>query len=295
MKLKLNKQIVENKQLTHDAIMVYTGVVASYRCNCGEVLTNKNMINYYLTQTKKIPRRFEESLRSGVQELLDKHIISCKEKVGIDYYFDLKNIKLKESDKFVFVEFEDIRKIMMSSNSNKSGLLRLYLCILSTFICKNKVQDVREPDKYNNILGMMSQKYFSDITGLSMRSIVEYMKILESLELLYISRCSFMFKDEKGNIKQHNNIYGRYKDRELIEEFAQVRYNMYDELHKVHSMSAVNHARSLMQKYNRLQKGIEYDSETISAIYKYVKGYNEKNPSKCKDMSIFQKYGYKIN
>ena len=90
MKLKLNKQVIENKQLTHDAIMAYTGVVASYKCNCNEVLTNKNMINYYLTQTKKMPRRFEDSLKSGVQELLDKHIIICGDKVGIDYYFDLK-------------------------------------------------------------------------------------------------------------------------------------------------------------------------------------------------------------
>ena len=134
MKLKLSKQIIENIQLSHEAIMVYIGIIISYKCECNAVLTNKNMLNYYLTQTRKIPRRFEENLRKGLQELLDKNIVICKEKVGIDYYFDFKNIKLDDNDKFVFVDFEDVRKIMISDFQNKGGLLRLYLCMLSTFI-----------------------------------------------------------------------------------------------------------------------------------------------------------------
>jgi len=289
MKLKLSKTIIENSQLTHDAIMVYTGIVASYRNNCNAVLTNKNMINYYLTQNRKMPRRFEENLRKGFQELLDKEIVICKEKIGVDYYFDLKNIKLNEVDKFVFIDFDDIHKIMVSNSYNKGGLLRLYICILSTFISKNKIKDIREPEKFNNILGMMSQKYLSEITGLSSHSVVEYIKTLEQLELIYVSRCSFMFKDEKGNIKQHNNIYGRYCDRELIDEFAKIRYDMYDDLHKVKSTTATNNARSLMQKYNCLRNNTEYDKDTVDAIYNYICSYNEKYPKRTKDMKPFEK------
>lgn len=294
MKLKLSKQIIENKQLSHEAIIVYTGIVASYKCDCNAVLTNKNMLNYYLTQTRKIPRRFEENLRKGIQELLDNNIVVCKEKVGIDYYFDFKNIRLDENDKFVFVDFEDVRKIMMSNYQNKGGLLRLYFCMLSTFISKNHIKDIRDSDKYNNILGMMSQKYLCDITGLSSRSVVEYIKVLEQLELIYVSRCSFMFKDSKGNIKQHNNIYGRYSDRELVDEFAKIRYDMYDDLHKVKRTTATNNARSLMQKYNCLRNNTEYNKEMVDAIYDYVCSYNEKYPKKAKDMKPFEKYGYKV-
>lgn len=295
MKLKLNKQIIENKQLSHEAIIVYTGIVASYKCDCNAVLTNKNMLNYYLTQTRKIPRRFEENLRKGIQELLDNHIVVCREKVGIDYYFDFKNIRLDENDKFIFVDFEDVRRIMMSNYQNKGGLLRLYFCILSTFISKNHIKDIRNSDKYSNILGMMPQKYLCDITGLSSRSIVEYIKILEQLELIYVSRCSFMFKDSKGNIKQHNNIYGRYCNKELIDEFAKIRYEMYDDLHKIKSTTATNNARSLMQKYNYLRNNTKYDKDTVAAIYNYVCSYNEKNPKKAKDMKPFERYGYKVD
>ena len=294
MKLKLNKQIIENKQLSHEAIIVYAGIVSSYKCDCNEVLTNKNMLNYYLTQSRKIPRRFEENLRKGLQELLNKGVIVCKEKIGIDYYFDFKNIKLEEKDKFIFVDFQDIRKIMISDYQNKGGLLRLYLCMLGTFISKNHVQDIRNPEKYNNIIGMMSQKYLCDVTGISSRSIVEYIKALEQLELIYVSRCSFMFKDKKGNVKQHNNIYGRYVDKDLIDEFAQIRYNMFDDLHKVKSATATNNARSLMQKYNRLKNDIKYDNKTVASIYEYICKYNEKYPKKAKDLKPFEKYGYRI-
>lgn len=295
MKLKLNKKIIEDTNLSHEAIMVYIGIVVSYKCDCNAVLTNKNMLNYYLTQTSKIPRRFEENLRKGLQELLDNNIVVCKEKVGIDYYFDFKNIKLDDDDKFVFVEFEDIRKIMTSEYQNKSALLRLYLCMLGTFISKNHIKDIRDPDKYNNVLGMMPQTYLCQITGLSSRSVVEYIKILEYLELIYVSRCSFLFKDDKGNVKQHNNIYGKYCDMELVEEFTQIRYKMYDDLHRIKSSSATNNARSLMQKYNRLTKDIKYDDKVVEEIYEYICKYNEKYPTRKKDMKPFEKYGYKIN
>jgi hypothetical protein len=167
--------------------------------------------------------------------------------------------------------------------------------LLSTFILKNKIKDIREPEKYNNKLGMVSQEYISDILDVSVHTVVEYTKILEQLELLHISRCSFMFKDEKGNVKRHNNIYGRYNDKELIDEFAKIRYDMYDDLHKVKSTTATNNARSLMQKYNYLRGGTKYDKDTVAAIYNYICSYNEKYPKKTKDMKPFKKYGYKID
>ena len=107
-----------------------------------------------------------------------------------------------------------------------------------------------------------------------------------------MSRCSFKFKDKSGKIKRHNNIYGRYADKDLIDEFANIRYQMYDDLHKVQSENNINNARSLTQKYNHMIKGTKYDKATVAAIYTYICKYNEKYPKKAKDMSIFEKYGY---
>ena len=294
MKLKLKKEIIENKCLSNNAFMTYVGIMSCYKKDFDFVFLNKNMINSYMTKKVHITKKFDENIRSGIKELLDSKIIICNDKVGSDYYLGLKNIQLDDNEKFTFVNFNDIQTIMSSNYKGKSNLLRFYICMLGTFISQNKVKDIREPEKYNNILGMMSQEYLADLCNISVHSVVEYTKVLEKLELIYVSRCSFMFRDNKGSIKRHNNIYGRYADKELIDEFAKVRYDMYDDLHKVKSTTATNNARSLMQKYNCLRNNTKYDKKTVAAIYEYVCKYNEKYPKKAKDMKPFEKYGYKI-
>ena len=293
MKLKLKKEIIENKCLSNNAFMTYVGIMSCYKKDFDFVFLNKNMINSYMTKKVHITKKFDENIRSGIKELLDSKIIICNDKVGSDYYLGLKNIQLDDNEKFTFVNFNDIQTIMSSNYKGKSNLLRFYICMLGTFISQNKVKDIREPEKYNNILGMMSQEYLADLCNISVHSVVEYTKVLEKLELIYVSRCSFMFRDNKGSIKRHNNIYGRYADKELIDEFAKVRYDMYDDLHKVKSTTATNNARSLMQKYNCLRNNTKYDKKTVAAIYEYVCKYNEKYPKKAKDMKPFEKYGYK--
>ena len=293
MKIKLKKDIIESKNLDNDAIMSYVGIVSSHIYGMDETLTNKDMINFCLTKQHNASKRFEENIRNGIKQLLKTNTIICKDKIGINYYLDNNNIILEDNDKFIFVDLEDINKIMNSGSQSKSSVLRLYLCMLGTFIGKNHIKDIREPDKYNNVLGMMSQDYLAEIAHISKSSVVEYIKELERLEIVYVSRCAFKFKDKSGRIKRHNNIYGKHQNRHLINEFADVRYQMYDDLHKIHNMSAINNARSLMQKYNCLRNGVTYDGDTIAAIYNYVIEYNEKNPKKCRDMSVFNRYGYK--
>jgi len=295
MKLKLKKDVIENKIISDEAIFAYVGIVLCYRNGLNAVLTNKNMINYYLTHDECMSRRFEENLKKGIQELIDSKIITCHKQIGIDYYCDLLNIKLLDNDKFVFVDVEDIMKITTMNHKNKLGILRLYLCMVSTFISKNHITDIRDSDKYNNILGMMSQKYLEELSGLSHYAVIEYLKILEQLNLIYVSRCSFAFKNKQGKVKSHNNIYGKYIDKDIIDEFAQIRYSMYDDLHQIKSTTITNNARSLMQKYNYLRGGTKYDKKTVALIYEYVCSYNKKYPKKAKDMSVFSNYGYKVD
>jgi DNA-binding transcriptional regulator YhcF (GntR family) len=294
MKLKLKKEIIENKNISNNAFMTYIGIVSCYKRDFDFVFSNKNMINYYMTKKIKISKKFDENIRNGMKELFEKEIIICNGKIGSDYYLGLQNIQCNDNDKFTFVDFSDIQTIMSSNYKGKSNLLRFYICLLGTFISKNHIKDIREPEKYNNILGMMSQEYLAGLADVSVHTVVEYTKALEELGLIYVSRCSFVFKDSKGRTKRHNNIYGKYKDRELIDEFAKIRYAMYDDLHKVQSANKVNNDRSLMQKYNCLRNNTDYDKETVTAIYNYVCEYNKKHPKKAKDMTPFVKYGYKI-
>lgn len=295
MKLKLKKEIIENKCLSNNAIMTYVGVVSCYKYGFNEIFVNKSMINYYLTKKTTIPRRFEEALREGLKELIEKNVLECNYKNSFNYYFSLKNVKLEDGDTFIFVDFQDVQKIMSYEYQGKISLLRFYICLLGTFLSKNNIQDVREPDKYNNILGMMSQNYLSDISCISKHSVIEYTKILESLNMIYVNRCSFMFRDVYGNIRRHNNVYGKYENKSIIDEFVKIKYNMYDELHKVNNEKIMNAHRSLMQKYNCLCNGQEYDEKTIEDIFKHIVNYNNKYPKKEKDLTIFKQYGYVID
>ncbi len=290
MKLKLNKKITENKDLSNNAILAYIGLMSCLKIDYEPIFINRYMMSYYLTGKRKYIRRFDESLKLGIKELIDNAIIDCYEHSSTNYFIGFKNIILEQEDKFVFVDFDDVRKIMSCDYHGKISLLRFYISLLGTFISKNRVTDIRDPNKYNNVLGMMSQEYLANLVGISEHTAIEYIKLLEELELLYVSRCSFMFKDNIGKVKRHNNIYGKYKDREIIDEFTKVRYEMYDDLHKTHISSAANKSRSLMQKYNCLRNGVVYDKDVVNEIYKYICEYNEKHPKKSKDMSVFSKY-----
>lgn len=289
-KIMLKKDIILNKNLSNNAILTYIGLAICLKPGMDLVYADKNMLYYYLSGiSSSIPRRFEENLKNGLNELIDSNIIKCKKKNATSYYFTADDFVINKDDNYVVVCLSEINKIICCSYKGKIGLLRYYVCLLTTFIIKNSVKDVRNPDKYNNKLGMISQEYMSNVVNVSIHTAVEYTKLLEQLELIYVSRCAFMFKDSTGNVKRHNNIYGRYSDREIIDEFTKVRYEMYDDLHKTHISSAANKSRSLMQKYNCLRNGVMYDNNTVNEIYKYICEYNEKHPKKCKDMTVFNK------
>ena len=294
VKIMLKRDIVLNKELSNNALLTYVGLAICLKQGMDYVYADKNILYFYLSGVlSSIPRRFDENLRNGLKELLDKKVITCKKKSNNAYYINIDDFVVNQDDCYIIVYLSEIQKIVCCNYQGKISLLRYYIGLLSTFILKNKIKDIREPDRYNNKLGMVSQEYLSDILDVSIHTVVEYIKILEQLEILYVSRCSFMFRDNKGSIKRHNNIYGRYCDRELIDEFAKIRYDMYDDLHKVKSTTATNNARSLMQKYNCLRNDTSYDKDTVAAIYKYVCSYNKKYPKKAKDMKPFEKYGYK--
>lgn len=295
MKLKLNKSIVENKNLSNNAILSYVGLLSCPRFNYEPIYINRNMISYYLTGITTHSRRFDEAIKLGLRELIDNDIVDCYNQDSMNYYIGFKNIKLKEDDRFIFIDFDEVKEILKYDYQGKVSLLRYYIVLLGTFISKNHITNIRDTTRYNNILGMMSQEYMSGLANISKHTAVEYTRILENLNLIYVSHCSFAFKDKKGNVKRHNNIYGRYKDKDIIDEFTKVRYEMYDDLHVAHLSSVANNSRSLMQKYNQMLKGKVYDNKVVDDIYNYVNQYNKKHPKSRRDMDIFEKYGYEID
>lgn len=295
IKIIIKKDIIFNQNISSQAFMTYVGLAICLKPGMDLIYADKDMLYYYLSGLfDNTPRKFNESLRNGFNELVNNNIISCKKKKSSSYYLDAKDFVINETDNYVCIYLSEIRKLVCSDYHGKSKLLRFYMCLLSTFILNNKIRDIRDENKYNNVLSMVSQEHLSNISQISSHTTMEYIKLLEQLQLIYVSRCSFMFKDGKGNVKKHNNIYGRYADKDIINEFTRVRYEMYDDLHKTQLSTAANKSRSLMQKYNYLCKGIVYDLDIMNEIYQYICEYNKKHPKKQKDMSVFNIGGYCI-
>lgn len=117
-----------------------------------------------------------------------------------------------------------------------------------------------------------------------------------------------MLRDEKGQLKNLPNHYGRFKDKELIIGYAVNRENF--ELGEDAVDKRANESRSLMQKYYCMVKyGTEYSEKETKRIHRYVHYRNQQNKKQYQQAiekgysgeeflekivpeDIFQKYGY---
>ena len=117
-----------------------------------------------------------------------------------------------------------------------------------------------------------------------------------------------MLRDEKGQLKNLPNHYGRFKDKELIIGYAVGRENF--ELGEDAVDKRANESRSLMQKYYCMVKyGTEYSEKETKRIHRYVHYRNQQNEkqyqqaiekgylgeeflNKIVPEDVFQKYDY---
>ena len=103
-----------------------------------------------------------------------------------------------------------------------------------------------------------------------------------------------VYLDDNKDIARKNNNYGRYKDADLIKQYATGICDFYKELdsEKAKKELAANKGRSLMQMYNCLRNGVVYDEATKKEIYDYVHPKNvalEEMISKCNDEAMKDK------
>lgn len=239
-----------------------------------------------------------------------------------DYILDLGNLIIDNhsddnKDKtcktfFVVIGSEEIHKIMnLDSRLDKFSILRYFMCMLSTINYNATYYDVMGKE-YNNFVGFMTNGYIGSLCGVtSYTTYDKYNHLLEDNEMIYIYRHGVLIRDDKGQLKNLPNHYGRYKDKELIIGYSVNRENF--ELGEDIVDKKANESRSLMQKYYCMVKyGTEYSEKETKRIYRYVhyrnqqneKKYNQKKEKgysgeefldKIVSEDVFQKYGYLFN
>lgn len=317
MDVFLESKIICDKKLSSNAIAAYTAFRMLQNLNTNRYYVNIKLLTFHLTGDITFSRKYMERLSVGLNELITKKYIEVvTNNADKDYILDISNFIIdnnsddsKDKTYFVVIQSDEIHKVMnMDSRLDKFSILRYFMCMLSTINYSATYYDVMGKEYYN-FVGFMTNDYIGSLCGVtSYTTYDKYNHLLEACELIYIFRHSVMLRDEKGQLKNLPNHYGRFKDKELISGYAVNRENF--ELGEDTVDKRANESRSLMQKYYCMVKyGTEYPEKETKHIHRYVHYRNQQNEKKYEQAiekgysgeefldkivpeDVFQKYEY---
>lgn len=253
-------------------------------------------------------RRKLDYIKCGLNELLENKVINSIYESKGNYVLDCSKLWINtEIENYTVITFNEVKKIFQIDNVNNFSLLRYFIFLIGTI--SNKITVYLENGEYkNHVVGNYTIGYLSRLSGIGKRTIIEYNKMLEDNELIYINRQNDFIIDKENNIKQLSNIYGRFKDVQYINTFSnnQKKYNESYNYVK-NNITKVNDRRRLAQKYQQLLKGggKNYTKKEIEEIYNYVinennkyyktydKTKNENVLDKIRDIQIFKQFDIK--
>lgn len=309
MQLWLSEKIYKSDKITVYGLAAYCAIkTLLHNDEQKEICTNADILSYQLIKNIQPPRRFLERIKTGYEELLEQGIIN---KVGTNSKYDVldcSNLFITEgTDYFTIITYEEVLRIFQIKNVNNLILLKYFIFLIGTI--SSTIDVYLDPIQHKcRVVGNLTIDYISQLSGIGTTSIIEYNKILEKENLIYVYRqYDFIINEENGEITTLPNVYGRSADKVYIDTYAtnQKKYkNSYKYVEN--NVKGVNERRRLAQMYNQLRKGNDskYSPETIQQIYNYVLQENQKYQkvyektqdklylNKIRDIGVFEKYGY---
>lgn len=267
----------------------------------------QEQVEFYLTGQLSNRRRMSDYIKCGINELVENHIIEKNDIVQKHFILDCTNLCTNGSQEhFAIITFEEVKKIFNVENINNFLLLKYFCSLIWTI--SSKITVYLENGEYKNrVIGNFTIDYLSELSGIGVRTIIEYNKILEEIGLIYIYRQEDFVLDKENNIKRLNNIYGRASDIEYITTFAKNQQKHYESYRYLENNNKkANNKRRLAQMYQQLLRGggKDYTEKDILEIYNYVIEQNQKyermyEKNKCedyldkiRDTDIFDKYEF---
>lgn len=246
-------------------------------------------------------------IKCGINELIDNHIV---EKIDISqkhYILDCSNLSSnKFQEHFTIINFNEVQKIFKVENTNNFLLLKYFISLIWTISSKITVY-LDNGEFKSRVVGNYTIDYLSELSGIGVRTIIEYNKILEEIGLIYIYRQNDFVIDKENNIKRLNNIYGRASDMDYIIAFANNQQKHYESYRYLENNNKkANTKRRLAQMYQQILKGKDkkYSNAEIISVYEYVISENEKYErmyeknqyeeylDKIRDIDVFKKYDF---
>lgn len=292
----LNKEIVTNKNLSHNAVMVYVGLrmimsrdVLLFGGDVSVAPVSLARIAYELNGADNIEKSFIDVIKNGLEELVNNMMITLKDFYK-EYLIDFSKLHLDTSKNyFVTVERSEVQAIISSKEQirKKVPLLRYFLAIISTFNQSDYMEELR-----GKISGMNMEYIAKQACIDSRRTCIRYNETLEKMHLIYIHRSNDKIKFD-DSLRQINNCYSRYKDKELCIKFATDYENLYGYDHIVvktkKQKDEADNNRRLAAYYNQICVGTVYPIDIVRQVKKYIHNKNTYLQSEI-DKEQSQKY-----
>lgn len=213
------------------------------------------------------------------------------------YFFKPEKLTVKNKNiPYIVVNLQDINDIVLNGGKARWGLLKYYLVLLSTIMNNYEVK-VNEVQSYSNVVGSLSQERLAELTGVTVQAIIKYNKILEGKSgnlprpLIYVNRDYIACRKDNKTYFTFN-IYGRYKDKEIVDYYAKDKYKN-GGIFK--NKDIANYHSSLMRKYKNLVNGttkIDKDNltdeqiEELKEIYIFIHQRNYKIKKKAETIDV---------
>ena len=310
IQISIPKDILHSSAFSNYEIAAYcflkTIVTVTYTT---EHCISCSQASYYLTGSTKYSKRFPVYIKNGIDGLIQKGIIIQQGVTQREYILDCSSLWDDTKDTpFVIIDFFETRKIFQITDCNNFQLLRYFSILIGTISSSIDVW-LDSLEHKSRVVGNMTIEYLSDLSGISIRSIKEYNRVLENNQLIYIFRQNdFLLSSDEKNISRMANVYGRPTDKLYIDSYAESQKKEKKSYKWINSeVENANRKRKLAQMYNQIAKGKgqKYSLEEIQQVYDYISSENSKYRAmykenkyeeyltKQRDETVFEKFNLK--
>lgn len=286
MNIFLNKSIYQEKQLSPQGLAVYVALkrmLIGRNKDDAEIFTCPEILAYSLTGKTSHSRRFINSIRDGLTELNNKSLVSVLREEKRIVLIDCSNLIVEKSVDtfFTIITSEEVRLIFDIENTHNFNLLKYFVYVIGSINTSIMVcLDNTKAHSRKNVVGNLSVKALSDISGFSQSTIFDYNQKLEDFGLLYVYRFNYIATEDDnltsdrkdGHVKRLKNVYGRVRDKEYINKFAVSQLEYYDKQKLVPvSIEVANDKRKYSQMYKFLTaENCDYSKKEILEIYNFI-------------------------
>ena len=256
--------IGKSKELDEKEIVVLAALNGMYSVRWEQMVTSLDCIGYFITgrflktYTQK-ERTILQNIRTGIQSLADRKIITILEQSGDNYVISSEGLKLNsDKEKFTIVELWEMQKIF-SETSKPFNVFVFFVNLIGTI--NNKTKEWH-----------MSQDDMASLWGASKRTVNDYLEQLEKMKLIYVYR--HKKRRANGTYQKLNNSYGRYCDKDAIIAEAQ----KYSDTVECEDFVEKLDRRAVKLRYNAYCEGAKKymdNPAAVIALYKECVAYNK--------------------